>query len=186
MANEHADATTFLELEDAHRGVVQLVGRGLEQLVARVRLEHGDEVARAVATGRETGARDDGVDLLAQQWDVARVRVVRLGCVEPDEPALAAEVAVRVELLDAHVVEVRGTVHCRSRAALGEHERGLVAGSAAQLGGQARDRGAGSSVIAKDPEAHTGHRVEHVRTLRITNRELAIAREHEVIGRHPA
>ena len=93
--------------QDAHRDLEQLVDVDLEQVVARVGVEDlapapsaswlaGVKPARS--TTASTLRRSTGISLAA--------RVVRRRRVEPEEAALADDLAVGVEALDADVVEV--------------------------------------------------------------------------------
>ena len=64
-AHEQGDALALLQVEDADRGVEQLVLVGLEQLVARKRVEDVQQSLAVVARRRQPGALDDPADLAA-------------------------------------------------------------------------------------------------------------------------
>ena len=120
--DEQPDAPPFLEAEDAHRDVVEVVDVDLEEVVARIRLEGLDEVLVVVARGEEPRALDDRGDLATQHRHRERAAGVRARRVQPDEPVFADDVAVRVVALDTDVVEVCRPVDGRARVRLREDQ----------------------------------------------------------------
>ena len=189
VAHEDPDPAALLEVQDPHRG--RRRARRPTPGTARRADSSRAPPSRSRALwlrGAKPARGDDRVDLLAQHRDVARVRVVRLRRVETDEALLSADLALRVELLHADVVEIRRAVHGRSGVALREHEQRLRRGAAAQLGRERgrRRRRRRRRVVAQDPEPASGHRGQHVGALRLAQRVLAVAGEHEVVVGHPA
>ena len=75
-ARQHAHARPLVELQDRQREVIQRVLVDLEQLVARIGLQHVDQRLAGMAVRIEAGARQHGVDLAAQIRDRAgRARI---------------------------------------------------------------------------------------------------------------
>ena len=116
--HEQAHPAPLLQPQDAHRGREEMVDVDLEEVVARIRLEDLHEILLVVARRQEPGPLDDGRDLPAQHRHVERAAGVRARRVQPDEPVLADDLAVRVVPLDPDVVEVRRAVHRRARVRL--------------------------------------------------------------------
>ena len=73
---QHAHARPFVELQDREREMIERVLVDLEQLVARIGLEHVDQRLAGMARRIEAGAADDAVDLAAQIRNAARVERV--------------------------------------------------------------------------------------------------------------
>ena len=96
------------QMQDPDRRLEQLVGRHLEELVPRMRLELLDQRLLVVTAVRGGRALEHGGELAPQYGDLGQVRLVSGVGVEPEEAALADDLAVSVEALDAHVVEVGG------------------------------------------------------------------------------
>ena len=67
-AHEHADAAVLLELEQPDHEPTQLVGRGLEQLVLRERLEELRRFLVVMGTRDEVFGGEDLLELVVQQW----------------------------------------------------------------------------------------------------------------------
>ncbi len=138
-----------------HRG--QLGRRGVEELVARVVLERVHQRLARMAARVEAGPAHHLAHLLAQHRDPGDRLGVGGAGEEAEEAALADDLAVLAERLDADIVEVRRPVHGRARVGLGEHEQrplaGLGLGDRRQLGERARQ----ILVVAQDAEAGAGH-----------------------------
>ncbi len=109
--------------EHAHREIEQVVGVDPEEAVARIGLEEVDERLGVVAVGGKARALEDGVELAAQQGDLACARLVCGGREETEEPPLAGQLAARVEALDPDVVEVGGPVDGGARVGLRQDEQ---------------------------------------------------------------
>ena len=178
-------ADAFLLVEHGFGDGDELVGRRLEQLVARVALEHLEQVLARVAVEREPQGRHDGLRPVAEDRDAADRGGVCRGGEQPEEPVLAGDLALIVEGLDADVVEVDRAVDRGPGVGLGHDEQFLVAGMLLDLGAQRRvGRGLGE-VVAQQPESGSGHGQEaHLGAL-LGQRVLAVAEEGEVVGREP-
>ncbi len=109
-----------------------------------------------MAVRREPGALEHVVGLAAHDRDLAHARLVGDARVEAEEAALADDRAVRVEPLDADVVEVRGAVDGRARVRLGEHERVRRAGERHGAGAKLRDGETGAPRRIPSPELGHG------------------------------
>ena len=72
---EHAHARPLVELQDRQGEVVEHVLVDLEQLVARIGLQHVDQRLAGMSVRNEAGAFHDGRDLAAQIGNRARHRV---------------------------------------------------------------------------------------------------------------
>lgn len=192
LAQVQPQPAALLEVQDGGDDLAELVDRGLEQLVARVGLEDLRQVAAVVAGRREAGGFEDLGDLAADHRDAAHGLGVRGGGEQAEEAALADDVALGVELLDAHVVEVRGTVHGGAAVGLGQHQQTVLAGLGAGVGGQpVEGRRDGVAVVlaavvrvgAQDAEAGAGDGREGVTVDEVV---LAVAEEREVVVGEPA
>ncbi len=185
-ADEHPHALALPEREDAHGELEQLVRGNLEELVARVGVEDLQQRLLRVAGGRERGARDDRLDLAPDDRDLACDRAVR-GCrVEPEEAALAHDLARGPEALDADVVQVAGTVHGRTAVGLREDQRTLLARERATARRQRGPAGAlGGGRVAEDPEPGPRDRTQAILAVARQQVVLAEAEEREVAIVHP-
>ena len=186
-ADEEADAPALAEMEDPERDLEELVLRDLEQLVARIRLEDLDERLVVVAAAREPGPLDDVLRLAPEHRDLPRRRVVGGVRVEPEETALAGDLAARVEALDADVVEVGGPVHGRPRVRLRQVEQALRAREPPHLRRQLREAERDRPLVggAEDAEPRAGRGAQHVLAVLDEHLVLAVAEEGEVVVVHP-
>ena len=186
-ADEQPHVPALAEVEDPERGREQLVLRDLEQLVTRVRLEDVEERLVVVAASEEAGALDHPLRLPPEHGDLRRAGAVGGVRVQPEEPPLARHLAGLVEPLDAHVVEVGGTVHRRPRVRLRQGERALLTGEPPHLRRQLRETDRDRPLVrgSQDAEARAGHRVQYVLPALGPDLVLAIAEEGEVTVVHP-
>ncbi len=186
-ANEQAQPLALAEVEDPHRGLEQLVGVHLDQLVARVRLEDLDQGLLVVAARGERGAREHVLDLAAQDRDVGQPRLVGRVRVEPEEAALADDLALVVEALHSDVVEVRGAVDSRARVRLRQVEQVRLERQRAHLRRKLVERARAllAPRLAQDAEPRPGHGAQP--QLVVLGHELvvAIAEEGEVVVLDP-
>src|SRR5690606_27390206 len=185
-AQEQLDLLALAQPQHAERDRQQLADRDLEQLVAGERLQYLDEVLAVVALRGEPGGLYHGLQLAAQHRD-ARDRLV-VGDVreQAEEAALADDLALGGEELDADVVEVAGAVHGGARVGLGDDEQLLLAGPGAQLG---RERGEALGVhlvVTQYAERRARQRAEGVAPLAALQPVLAVAEEREVAVGQPA
>ncbi len=154
LADEQLGAAALLQLGHRHGGVVQLLDARLDELVARVALEHLEEVLAGVAVERDAGAVEDGLHLLGDERHALDRLGVGGGRVEPEEAALPDDLTALVVLLDPDVVEVRDAVHRGAGVGLGEHEDLRLVGLLGRLrcsGRQAPGPVAGRSAAGPGP-----------------------------------
>ncbi|MDQ1092969.1 hypothetical protein QE400_002382 [Xanthomonas sacchari] len=186
-AQEQAAAHPLLQAEDAHRGAVQLLLVGLEQLLARQRLQDVAQRLAAVAARGQLGLAHDGVEALAHQRDLPRAAVVGAGGEQAEEALLGDDAALGVELQHADVVHVAAAVHPRARVGLGQDQRFLVARLAEAVRGQRAHRPRRRLVLpAQQAQAAVLQRRQHVFAALLLHPVLAVAEEGEMVGRGPA
>ena len=188
LAHEDACEAPLLELVDGQRGVVELVGADLHQLVARVRLEDGQQILVGVARRMEAGPRADELDLAAQDGNDRGAGRVHASCVQPDVASLADHPTVLVEALHAHVVEAGRPVHGGGGVGLGQHERGGVAGQTPRRGCQLRAGVRvvpGVVVVAQDAQAAGRDALHHGGAVLVGDLVAAHPEEGEVVAGQP-
>ena len=139
-AGEQRHAPPLLQLQDAQHVVVERVLVDLEQLVARIGFEDGEQRLAVVAVHVEARAPQDGVDAAAQQRHVVHRGVIGGRREQADQAALAGDAAVGVVGLDDHAVHRPAAMDQRGAVGLDDQD---VAGAA----GEARHRLA----AAQDP-----------------------------------
>ena len=122
-AHEQAQAGPVVEVHDALGDRQQLVLGDLEQLVARIALQHIVESPAVVAGGRLTGPGQHIGHLLPDQGHLGRRLIIGLGGEQPDQPHLAHGPAVRPVALDPDIVEIGPPVYARDAVGLGHHQR---------------------------------------------------------------
>ncbi len=81
--HEQPDALVLLQPQDADGDLEQLVLVGLEQVIARILLEDGDQRLVQVALGQEAGARQDVGALAPRQRNLAGADHIGRGRVQP-------------------------------------------------------------------------------------------------------
>ena len=184
-AHEEPHLATLAGVEHGLRDRDELVDRGLEQLVARVGLEHVHQRLAGVAQRREPGAVDDLLGLDPDHRDPGQRLGVGGRREQTQETALADDLAVLVEGLDPDVVEVDRTVHGRLGVRLRQHQQGLLACLRADQGRELAERRGHVLVGAQDAEAGAGHGPQgHVVdvgvVVEVLQAVLAVAQEREV------
>ena len=97
----------------AQRELIERVLVDLEQLVARIGLQHVDQRLAGMALRVEAGAREHRVDLAAQIGDGAGRAGIGGRGEQADDAEFAGQIAVGVEALDADIVEIDAPVHAR-------------------------------------------------------------------------
>ncbi len=110
-------------MHDAQGDGQQVVLADLEQLVARIALQHIVQPAAVVAALGVSGAGHDMGDLLPDQRHVAHRLFIGLGGEQADEAHLAAGQAIGPVPLDPHIVHVRPAMDARDLVGLGHHHR---------------------------------------------------------------
>ena len=191
LAQVQPQPAALLEVQDGGDDRPQLVGRRLEQLVARVGLQDLEQVASVVAVGREPGPAQDLLDLAADDGHPAHRLGVRRRREEAEEAALADDLAVLVELLDPDVVQVGGPVHGGAAVGLGQDEQLVLAGLGAGVGGQPLEGRADRVAVvvavlrvgAQDAEPGAGDGGQRVVVAQLV---LAVPEEGEVVAGEPA
>ncbi|MGX1120193.1 hypothetical protein RKD37_005556 [Streptomyces ambofaciens] len=191
LAQVEAQTAPLLEVEHGGDDRLQLLHGGLEHLVARVRLQDLQQVPPVVAVGREPGPLQHLLHLAPHDRHPAHGLGVGGGGEQAEEAPLADDVAVRVELLDADVVEVRGAVHGGPAVRLGQHQQPVLAGLGPGVGRQPLEGGADGVALvgrvvrvgAQDAETGPGDGGEGVVLAQFV---LAVAEEGEVVVGQPA
>ncbi len=92
---EQLGLATLLQVEDGRRVLEQRLLVGLEQLVARVVLEHLEQVLAGVRVGQEATALEDRRDLVTHDRDPRHRLGVGAGREEPEEALLAGHLPRR-------------------------------------------------------------------------------------------
>ena len=162
-AGQRADARPLGELEDVERELLQRRHVDLEELVARIGVEHVHQGAAGIARRVEADILGDARDLEAQIGDGAGRAGIGVRSQQADDAQFAVEPAVRREQLDADIVEMDAPVHAALDVGLGDDQRLRLGQEGAQLRrdrdqlaalAQDLDRG-----IAQDAEAGALDRV---------------------------
>ncbi len=174
-------------MQDAERGIEQLLLRDLEELVARVGLEDVLERFPCMTAARDPGARLDVRHLAAQHGDLGRRRVIRGVGIKPEEAVLAADLAALVVTLDADVVEIARAVHCRARVRLGDDDQVLHARIGPRLRRELREarRDLRVRLLAQDAERRAAQHLQRVVAFHRHQVVAAIAEEREMVIRQP-
>jgi hypothetical protein len=160
---------------------------GLEQLIARVGLEHREHGLAVVARRIEPEMLDHALDLAAQYRNVPRAAEVGGRGPESEEAMLAVDAPAGVEGLDADVVEQLTAMHGGGRVRLGQDQQLRLAPAGAHVTAQHRDArtAAAAACFAQDSEsrAHIGH--EAVFAAAALETVVTIAEKDEVPRLHP-
>ncbi len=166
VARQHPHARPFAELQDDRREVEQRLLVDLEQLVARIGIQHVGERLAGMAVGAVSGAREDAGDLAAQVGNVAgRAGIGRRG-EQADDLKSADGPAVVVVMLDPDEVHRHPPVHPRARVGLGDEEQPALVErrlcprrhlDLAAVGGHHL-----AAVVAQDAERGTGDGVKDI------------------------
>ena len=99
----------------------------LSQATQRTEDQHGTRETRRhqclshVALGIEAGARHHVSHLAPEKRNFRRARAIGRRCIEAKKPMLARDLAVGIETLDAHIVEVPRTMHRSAGIRLGKY-----------------------------------------------------------------
>ena len=162
-AGERADARPLGELEDVERELLQRRDIDLEELVARIGVEHVHQRSAGIACRIEADILGDARDLEAQIRNRAGRAGIGVRGQQADDAQFAVEPAVRREQLDADIVEMDAPVDAALDVGLGDDERLGLGQEGAQLRrdrdqlaalAQDLDRG-----IAQDAEARALDRI---------------------------
>ncbi len=187
--DEQAEALALAELQDAVRDLVQLVGRDLEQLVARISLEDVLQRLAEVTGGRESRTFQHLALLAAQQRNLGHARAVRRRREEPEEAVFADRLPVRPVALHADVVDVAGPVHGRPVVGLRHHQHRRR--RPCQLAGLRRQRdearrlGEAAIGVAQHPEACPRHDFQREFAIVVGKVVLPVAEQQQVVLGQP-
>ena len=184
-AQEHAHALALVQIDDAAHGANQVGDAGLEQLVARIRFDHMHDGLAVMAGRIESEVRHHAFDLVPKQRNLARTAVVNGGHEQAEETSLAGDAALRVDSLDADIVEIRRAMHRRNGVRLGDHQQFGLARTFAQVAGEHCRLGAIAFADAQNAKAGFRHRHQQILAAASLQLVLAIAEEGEVVGCHP-
>jgi hypothetical protein len=186
-AHEDAGLAPVAEAQHAERGFEERVLVDLQQLVARVVLQHREQVLVHVARRAESRALDHARDLAPEQRHLVGIGMVGRRGVKADEAALPHDLAGVVELLQADVVEVARAVHRGARVRLREHEQLGLAGERADLGGELGEavRDPAEARLAQHAESRARHYAQLVLAIDRFELVLAVSQEREVILPRP-
>ena len=184
---QHAHARALVEMHDGEHELEQRVLVDLEQLVARVMLQHGRERLAGMAVRIEAGAAHQVVDLAPQIRDGAgRARVDRRG-EQADDAEFADKVAVAIEALHPDVVHVHAPVHARFHVRLGDDELLRLLQEFHDLGRDRDQLAAAAQHVhvrrSQDAEPALGN--DLIAALVAGQRVFAHAEEGEVVGDQP-
>ena len=184
-AQEQPELAALARVHDRVGDRHQVVDRGLEELVARVGLQHVHQRLAGVAVRLVAGPLDHLLGLLAQHRDPVHGLGVRRGGEQAEDAALPHHVAGGVELLHADVVEVHGTVHGCPRVGLGQHQEVLLPGACLRRRGQLAERRRLHLVGAQDAEPGARHGTQELVVAVLDQVVLAEAEEREVVVGEP-
>jgi hypothetical protein len=122
-ARQHPHARPLVELQDRQGEMIERVLVDLEQLVARIILQHVDQRLAGMPVGIEARTLDHGVDLAAQIRDgPRRVRIGGRG-EQADDANLAGETAIGLKALEPDIVHVDAPVHARAHRGFGGEQK---------------------------------------------------------------
>src|SRR5690606_33457578 len=118
-----SDSASFLQRENTVADASEIFERPLKEVVARESVEDVLQRFAAMAAWVDARLLDELRHLQTQQRNVARQLVVGGGREEAEEAPLRLRPSLRVEDLDADVVERRGPMDPRDRIRLRDDER---------------------------------------------------------------
>ena len=145
---QHAHPRALVELKNGQREVIERIFVDLEQLVARVMLQHVDQRLAGMAVGIESGTAEDLIDLAPQiRSGAQRARIGGRGQ-QPAKHAFADEATVAGEALHPDIVEINAPVHARAHRGLGHDDQLRFLEELADL------RRRGDKLIAAAQEPH--------------------------------
>ena len=123
VARQHAHARAFVELQNRQRKARQRLLVDLEQLVARILLQHVGQSLAGMTVGIETGARFDAGYLAAQIGNAVGGARIGRRREQTDDAEFADQLARRIEPLDTDIVEIDAAMHARMNIRLGDDQR---------------------------------------------------------------
>ena len=184
--HEETDPLAFLQMQDPHAGLEELVVAHLEEQIPGKGLHDVEQGLGGVAVLRVGGALHHPRHLLAQQRYRPRHLVVGGRGVQPEETPLPDDPAPGVETLDAYVVEVAGPVHRGPGIGLGDEQQPRLAREPADLGAQACEgRRLPGLRAAQQAESRSRHRAQLLLALAAEQLVLPVPEEGEMVGGDP-
>jgi hypothetical protein len=185
-AEQEAHPRPLLQSEDAGHQPDEIGHARLKQLVSRKRFEDVLQCLAVVAIGRQSEMLDHLADLVAHERNLTRVRVVGGRCPQPKEPPLADQLARGVEVLDADVIEVAGTMNRGLQVRLRHQNQIARAALATDVARQGAGDAARTLVAGtQEPEPGVLHRLEGILSLAAAQPVLLETEEREVAVFHP-
>ncbi len=184
-AQEYAHALALVQVHDTAHGANQLGHARLEQLVARIGLQHVHDGFAVVTRRIEAEVSDDAVDLVPEQRNLARAAVVDGGGEQTEEAFFAGDAPAAVEGLHADVVVIRRAMDRRHRIRFGRRQQLRLARTFAQLTRQHGGLNGRAAPRAQDAETCVRQWLQHVFGAAATQTVLTIAEEGEVVVGHP-
>ena len=185
--HQQAHRAPLVEVDHAAHDADQVLGAGLEQLIARVGLEYVDHRLAVVAGRIQPEVLDDALDLAAQHRDVARAAVVGGRGPQSQEAVLAIDTAACVEGLDADVIEKLAAVHGGGGVGLGDDQQLQLARAAAHVAAQHGGARLARVAARGAQYAQTRARIRHQAVLGAAALQavVAVAEEYEMPALHP-
>jgi hypothetical protein len=189
-AREQRHAMAFLQLQDSQRMVVQRGRVDLEQLVARIGIEDGEQRLAVMAVGIEAGARQHRFDAAAQQRHLEHRRVIGGRGEQAGETPLAGGVALGVVGLDDHAIHRTAAMDQRLAVGLDDQQRLGPAREARHRLATAQARIEQADLVTpQDAQRRAGNDLvaQAAGVRRILDIAIAaVAEEGEVVGLQPA
>ena len=132
-AAQAAYRAPFVKVDHAARDTDQIVGRRLEELIARIGLQHVQHSFGVVALRIKAEVADDALDLLAQHWNFSRAQMIGSRSPQAQKAMFARDLAPCTEALHPDIVEVGRPMHAGDGIGFGENQQLAVARSRTQL-----------------------------------------------------
>ncbi len=188
-AHQRSDARPLDQPQNGFGVLAQDRHRNLEQLVARIALQHVDQCLAGVIFRVETGFGDDGFGFRPEIRDLHhRARVGSRG-EQADDAQLAGKHALGGVRLDADVIEIDAAVHRRFGIGLGDDQRFRPVQEGANFRRRRHRFGAAPQHqhvgIGEDAKAGLVGALQHATLLAAGVFELAHAEEGEIVVAQP-
>ncbi len=187
--HEKRRARALLQVENAQRGIQEVVVRAFEKFVARQILHDVLERLAVVPMLAESHAVADAVDLAAQDRHEIRAVGIDVGGEQADEHMDARDIALVVKDLHGDDIEMHTTVHGGALVGLHHEQRAVRVHEVGELG---RQRGAVGDAL----EDHPLRLLEKAQAVRVIDpqrallafafeSEAAVAQEGEMVVVQP-
>ncbi len=181
-AHKKPCVATLLNPVDRIGGGIKLVGRTLEELVARHQLEHPLQLSTIVLMHIKARALQHLRDFLAQDRNTCRIHAVDLGGVVAKETVLTDHYAIGIVDFDLDVIRIGLPVNTRSGARLTKAQlppQQFVVTGCRQIHGEIL--GTARITVSQYTETPLGHDVNSA----VGNLEVFVAKEGHVVGAKP-